>query len=103
MKPKLVSVPWISGDAPEHRGNFLHSTSTRDVQYLNDAGKLFSMNAEVKNAVMRIFSEVEVPAKMPEHTPPTTRPVISMEHLTSILDRFVSVSAVRDLAKAFKQ
>jgi hypothetical protein len=61
---KLFKVPMLN-DYPEHRGNFLQSTMTNDMAFLNPNGKLILIHKEVQAAVQCLFNGAR---ELPERT-----------------------------------
>ena len=54
----LFKVPMLN-DYPAHRSNFLYSTASQDLCYLDKTGKMILFKAEVQDAILKLFKEIE--------------------------------------------
>jgi hypothetical protein len=61
---KLYKVPMLN-DYPEHRGNFIQSTMTNDMAFLNPNGKMILIHKEVQAAIHCLFSGTK---ELPDRT-----------------------------------
>ena len=54
----LFKVPMIN-DYPQHRGNFIYSTSSNNLAFLDSKGKIILLKDEVQTATLALFKELE--------------------------------------------
>ena len=54
----LFKVPMLN-DYPAHRGNFIYSTASSDLAYLDGAGKIILLKRDVQSAILALFKELE--------------------------------------------
>jgi len=81
---KLYRVPMLN-DYPEFRGNFLKSTTTRDLAYLSGKGKLHLINQEVQDAIVCLFDRVADKPAISRPTVPIEAYVTSIERLAKAI------------------
>lgn len=55
---KLYRVPMLN-DYPDYRGNFIQSTMTNDMAFLNPNGKLILIHKEVQAGILCLFDGIK--------------------------------------------
>jgi hypothetical protein len=76
---KLFKVPMLN-DYPDFRGNFIRSTTTNDMAFLDGNGKMFLLNAKVQEAILSLFDQAK------DH-PSIARPTVSIEAYVTSIER----------------